>query len=100
MARFLLILISMPLFAVTGGDVLDKMGEKEQASYIAGAIDMAAQNDAAARACIVVWYYAKDGSAQKLIVQAFRQYADRQAVSILKALIRKQCPAADPPPSR
>jgi hypothetical protein len=90
--RHVLLPLALPALAITGADVLDKMKPDEQAAHIAGAVDMAAQQDEARRACIVGWYYAKDHDAQKLVVQALEEYRDKQAVSILKALIKKQCP--------
>jgi len=91
MRRLAPLFLALPLFAVTGGDVMDKMTEKEQSAYISGAVDMMITQDEARAACVQSWYYAKDGAAQKLIAQALTQYRDKQATVILKALVKKQC---------
>lgn len=95
-AAIVFALIATPAFALTGGDVIDKMTDKERAGYLIGAVEMAMYNASTAgngkRAeCISTWYFSQDGKAQKAVVAAFAQYKDRPAVALLNALINRQC---------
>lgn len=91
----LALLIAIPAFAVTAGDVLDKMTDKERGGYLSGAVEMAIvlasnQGNAKKAECITTWYYSTEG-AQKTVIAAFDRYKDKPAASVLAALINRQC---------
>ena len=86
-----------PAWAVTAGDVLDRMTERERFGYITGAIDMAMflaavreQNDAKSE-CIVHWYYSQNAPGPKQVIDIFRQFRDKPAVALINVLIDRRC---------
>jgi hypothetical protein len=87
-----LVVIGIPLYAMTAGEFLSKMGKPEQAGYIAGAVDMAIASEPARAACIRAWYYHSGGEAQKLMAQALGEYRDKEVIAVLRAVIDRQCP--------
>jgi len=97
-ATLIMALIATPVYAMTAGDVLDKMTEKERAGYLAGAVEMAMYLAATAgqaqkSECISGWYFGRDARGQAQIVAAFTRYKDKPAVALMNALISKACPA-------
>ena len=96
-ALCVLVALAYPAFAVTAGDVLDKMPSKEMSVFVGGMIEMAiyAASDhgkATKRSeCILNWYYKNDGKGQRLILATFDRYRDQEAAALLNVLIERQC---------
>ena len=85
--------VSGPASALTAGDVLDKMSNKEQTAYMFGSMEMAAflahaGGNAERAKCIVKWFGDK-GVAQ--IVEAMSAYKDHEAQPIIYTLIGRAC---------
>lgn len=87
-----------PTAAQNAGDVLDRMGSTEQASYIAGVVEGLAYSrflrdrpDEAGMSCIYDWYY--NGQAEKwtLIEQWFSRHPERPVGAMLYVLIGRDC---------
>jgi hypothetical protein len=102
----LLLMIAHPAFAITAGDVLDRMTEKERGGYLNGLIEMAmylsgTSGDGKHATCILNWYYNKTSNkALDDTVAAFRKYQDQPAAAIMKALIVRQCGAFPATPAK
>ncbi len=92
------LLVAGPAFAVTAGDVVDRMKEDERAAYLEGAIEMAMyaaatdEKNNAKAACIEKWYFSGDAAA-RTIVATFSRYKDQPAIGLLRVLINRACPA-------
>ena len=88
--------IASPAFAITAGDVLDRMTDKERNGYFDGAIEMAMyttgiQGNGKKSECILNWYYKSAGKGARDIVATFDKYKDKQAVMLIQALIDREC---------
>ena len=94
-AALAVLILATPAFALTAGDVIDKMTAKERAGYIAGTIEMAMVMTPERAQCIGDWYFASgtpnEGKAQQAIVAALSKYKDKPAASIINALLKKNC---------
>lgn len=93
------LLAAVPAWAITAADVLDRMTEKERDGYITGAVDSAMylasaqeKNDAKAE-CILNWFYGKNASGPKQVIDTFRRYRDKPAVALINVLINQTCRA-------
>jgi hypothetical protein len=93
-----ILLAAVPAFAITGGDVIDRMNKDERAAYLEGAIEMAMwtasadeKNNAKAE-CIEKWYFRNDAT-MRTIFATFEKYKDQPAIGLLRALINRACPA-------
>lgn len=94
-----LLLAATPAFAITAGEVLDKMTRDERFGYITGAIDMAMyhastleKNNPKAE-CILNWYYGKDAPGPKQVLNMFDRNRERNAIALIQVLINRACPA-------
>lgn len=93
-----LLLTATPAFAVTAGDVLDKMSRDQRFGYITGALDMAMykaatlEKDNAKAECILNWYYGKDAPGPKQVIVMFEGNRERNAIALLQVLINRACP--------
>jgi hypothetical protein len=90
--------LTAPLYAITAGDVLRRMDEKQQYGYITGAIDMALYLEQVSTrastprsACILEWYYGKNAPGPRQVVQLFDGNQDKSAVGLIKILIERAC---------
>lgn len=97
LALFVVLMSAVPLWAITAGDVLDRMTEKERLGYIGGAVDMAIysastkeKNNPKAE-CIHAWFFEKDAKGPSEVIQTFSRYRDRQAVGLITVLIERAC---------
>ncbi len=94
-----ILLVAVPAWAITAGDVLDKMTEKERDGYITGAVDTAMylasvqEKNNAKSECILNWFYAEKAPGPRQVISTFRQYRDKPAVALIKVLIDRACPA-------
>jgi hypothetical protein len=91
-----LLMIALPAFAVTAGDVLDRMTDKERGGYLSGAVEMAMyqaglQGNAKKSECILNWYYKSDGKGSRDVIATFDKYKDKSAVMLIQALIDREC---------
>ena len=92
----LIIVIAHPAFAVTAGDVLDKMTDNERGGYLNGAVEMAmynavTQGNGKKSECILNWYYKSNGKGARDVVATFDKYKDKSAVMLIQALIDREC---------
>jgi hypothetical protein len=83
--------------ALTGEDLMTKMGEDERNGYLTGAVEMAAfiahqQGDPERLSCIMDWFFG-GGSGPEEIVQALNHFKDRQAHPVLFVLMNRTCAA-------
>lgn len=98
-ALLAMLMAATPAFAITAGEVLDKMTEKERFGYITGAVDMimlttaTSEKNTAKAECILAWHYGEKAPGPRLIVETFGRYRDRNAVGLIKLLIDRACPA-------
>ena len=88
-------MISAPANAVTGGDVMQKMEDRERGGYIAGSVEMAAflakvSGDTERSACITDWYF-RGGNGPDQIIQALSHFRDRAAQPVIFLMIKRQC---------
>lgn len=90
--------LAAPLGAITAGDVLDKMTEKEQFGYITGAVDTIlylAQADARGPStrseCILKWFYGKGAPGLSQVRTMFASNRDKAAVGLIKILADRAC---------
>lgn len=88
--------ISSPAFALTAGEVVDRMDGGQRSGFIVGAVDMYAQlmersGEAEKAACAADWYAQPNGAAADQVQQAFSHYKDRVATAVLEALINRHC---------
>lgn len=87
-----------PAFALTAGEVIDRMTPDQRAAYFVGAIEMATylaqtqeKNPAKAK-CIADWYIhdpAKKGTEE--VVAVFRANKQRDAIALLNIVIARHC---------
>jgi hypothetical protein len=84
--------------AVSAGDVLNRMTEKERFGYITGAIDMAmyleqveARGSTPRSACILKWYYGTDAAGPRQVLSLFSNYSDKPATGLIKIAIDRAC---------
>jgi len=96
-ALFALSLSAAPAAALTGEDVMTKMGKDERNGYLAGAVEMAAfiahhQGDSERSSCIMDWFFG-GGNGPEEIVQALNHFKDRQAHPVLFVLMNRTCAA-------
>lgn len=87
-------LFATPAYALTGGDILDKMNSDQRGSYLAGSVEMAAfltslEGNKERASCIMDWYYKQNGIDS--IVAMLSKYKDRQALPVLQVLIKRAC---------
>lgn len=92
----LILLTAAPAFAITAGDVLDRMSLKEQAAYLGGTVEMAmylsgSQSNGEHASCILNWFYSKEGTAQDEVLATFGKYRDKPAAGLIKVLIVRHC---------
>jgi hypothetical protein len=86
-----------PAFALTAGDVLDHMTDRERANYISGAVDMAMfaaavdQKNGQKSECILNWYYGKDAKGPQEVLATFTRYRDKSAPGLISVLINRAC---------
>lgn len=90
---------AVPAWAITAGDVLDRMTEQERFQFVNGSVEMAMylasaqeKNDAKAE-CILNWFYGKNASGPKQVIDTFRRYRDKPAVALINVLINQTCRA-------
>ena len=88
-------LSAAPAAALTGEDVMTKMGEDERGGYLTGSVEAAAflalsAGDKERSSCIVEWFFG-DGNGPEQIAQAFNHFRERQAQPIIYALINRAC---------
>ena len=93
-----LLTTATPARAVTAGDVLNRMTEKERLGYITGAIDMVmyleqaeAKGSTPRSACILNWFYAKEAPGPKQVLTLFSAYPDKPAVGLIKIAMDRAC---------
>jgi hypothetical protein len=101
-----LLLAGAPVYAITAGDVLDKMTEKERAGYISGAVEMAMfqaatdQHNENKSRCVLEWFYGtraadgvplKDPVGPSQIIAAFNRFRDQPAIGVIALLINRAC---------
>jgi hypothetical protein len=97
MSFVVLAAFAVPVYAITAGDVLDRMGADQRSGYLTGAVDMAmylasAQEKNNAKAeCIMNWYYGKNGPGPRDVIATFDRYPDRPAIGLIKLLIDRHC---------
>jgi hypothetical protein len=98
LAGVLVAILSPRLSAITGGDVLTKMTEKEQFGYITGAIDtmlyleQAGAGGSTPRSrCILDWFCGKNSRAAGQIIATFNNYQDKPAIGLIKLLADRAC---------
>ena len=77
--------------------VLEKMSNEQTNAYFAGVIEGLAYSrflrdnkEEEGALCIFSWYYESDAAVPKLI-SAFHKYKDKSGVSIIAALVHKDC---------
>jgi hypothetical protein len=90
--------VATPIYAITAGDVLNRMTEKEQFGYISGAVDMLVyleqvptRGSTPKSACILNWYNGKDAKGPRQVVAMFDSYQDKSAVGLIKILAERAC---------
>jgi len=94
-----ILLVAVPAWAITAGEVLDKMSEDERFGYITGSVDTAMylaavqEKNNAKSECILNWYYGKNAAGPKQVIDMFRRYRDKPAIALIKVLIDRACPA-------
>ena len=86
--------MSSPAFALTAGEVIDRMDAGQRNGFITGAVDMYAQlteraGEAEKAQCAMEWYRSPDSVAQ--VRQVFSHYKDKDASAVLEALINRHC---------
>lgn len=92
------LLAATPAFAITAGDVLDRMSADERGGYITGAIDTAIylaavqEKNNAKSECILNWYYGDKAKGPREVIATFERYKDKPAVALIKVLIDRACP--------
>lgn len=91
-------LASSPAMAITAGEVLDRMSEKEQLGYITGAVDMAlyleqvAVKGATGRSkCILGWFYGPKSSGLRQVLALLEGNRDKTAVGLINIAITRAC---------
>lgn len=93
------LLVAVPAWAITAADVLDRMSDDQRFGYITGAVDTAMylaavqEKNNAKSECILNWYYGKNATGPKQVIDTFRQYRDKPAIALIKVLIDRACPA-------
>jgi len=90
-----LLALPSPAAAISAGDVVDKMGAKEQYGYITGAVDMVlflySKNGQGEKAeCGLNWFY-NGGGGPKEVIEVFHNYKDKPAIGLLYVLIERHC---------
>lgn len=101
-ATMLAVCLAKPAFALTAGDVVDKMDSKQQHAYLWGAMEMtlylvATQEKNNARAqCIANWYFeggkaSADAAAE--ILDVFHANKAKPAMALLQVVINRHCRA-------
>jgi hypothetical protein len=89
--------VATPAFAITAGDVLDKMSADERSGYFGGAIEMAMhiaateQKNGAKADCIFEWFYLSDGKAARELMNVFRANKARPASGLIAIVIARHC---------
>jgi hypothetical protein len=89
--------VAASAYAVTAGDVMNKMTKDERGGYIGGALEMAmflassVEKNNAKSECILNWYYRGNGQAQREILATFDAYKDKPAAPLLNVLINRHC---------
>jgi len=91
-AALVALLIASPAFAITAGDVLDRMTEKERGGYLSGAIEMAMVAKPEKSECILNWFYGSGAPGPKTVIATLERYRDKPAAAVINALINKNCP--------
>ena len=90
----ILVGISSPAFALTAGEVIDRMDTGQRSGFVTGAVEMYAQlteraGEAEKAECAMEWYRSPDSVVQ--IRQVFSHYKDKVATAVLEALINRHC---------
>lgn len=90
--------LNSPALAITAGEVLQRMTDRERFGYITGAVDLAihleqvsAKGPTARSNCIQNWYYGKDAPGPRQVVSMFSTNQERTAVGLIKILIDRAC---------
>ncbi|MCR9196588.1 MAG: hypothetical protein NXH88_17755 [Hyphomonas sp.] len=88
-------LSAAPAAALTGEDVMEKMGKDERNGYLAGAVEMAAfMNHADGRReraqCVLDLFFGDDAD-PLLFDKTLSEFKDRQAMPVIHLVIRREC---------
>ena len=75
--------------AITAEEVMDRMTPEEAGSFMAGAIDMYAQQNPNKAICAQTWFNEQDGSTKTFKI--FLEFPDKPAVAVMDVLIRRVC---------
>ena len=90
----ILVGISSPAFALTAGEVIDRMDTGQRSGFVTGAVEMYAQlteraGEAEKAEGAMEWYRSPASVVQ--IRQVFSHYKDKVATAVLEALINRHC---------
>lgn len=95
-----LVLAATPAFAITAGDVLDRMDAKERAAYIDGALDMAwytalSEKNPQKADCISAWFFPKGGNPEAVreLLGVLNRNKELQAAALINVVINRHCGA-------
>lgn len=87
-----------PCLAITASDVLEKMSPEQRSGYLTGLVDMyafqsAQAGDTAHSKCVNDRFYRSETDADPWpgVVDALRQFPDKQPATILFLLMKKTC---------
>lgn len=93
-----------PAFAITAGDLLDRMTEPEREGYIQGALEMAMfmaatqeRNSTKAQCTFDRFFGDTSAEAARELIAVFGANKDRDAVALITIVINRHC---GPPPAR
>lgn len=89
-------LMNSPAFAITAGDVMNKMEQKERFGYITGLVDMLSYTailtgNRPRAECISKAFYGKKDEAWGDVVELFGRYPDKSPEGLVVVLMNQAC---------
>lgn len=86
------------VFALTAGDVSEKMGQEERLGYLAGVVEGLAYSrwlrdrpDDAGMQCVYRWYYEGKGKDHGMILSWFARHPDKPVGALMHVLVKQEC---------